>query len=193
MLGVLGRVGGVGLIQPGGDLGSELRLLLHHMLVAHGLVLGGIGPQLSAVHRHMPELDQAGHLAQPQYLHEKLLQRRKMALAEVTDGAEVRPVQPGDGHHVHPLLAGPGQLPAGVDAAAVAIQKQGHQHAGMVGRLVLLGLVDARDRRKVERFAHRVPHEMRQMPRRHELMHRRRQQPRLINVPRTKGLAHAMQ
>ena len=82
---------------------------------------------------------------------------------------KIRPVQPGDGHHVHPLLAGPGQLPAGVDAAAVAIKQQGHQHAGVVGWLPLLGLVDAGDHRKVQRLAHCVPHEMRQVPRRHEL------------------------
>jgi hypothetical protein len=186
---VLGRIGGIGLVQPGRDLGGELRLLLHHVFVAHSLVLTRVGPQLGAVHCHMAQLDQAGHLAQAQHLDKKLLQRRRMALAEVADGAEVRTVQPGDRHDIHSLLAGPGQLAAGVDAAAVAIQEQGHQHIAMIGRLALLGLVDAHDRRQVQRFTHRVPHEMCQVTWRNKLMHRRRQKPRLINVPCSKGLA----
>ena len=42
----------------------------------------------------MAELHQPGLPAQLQHLHEQPGQRRKMALAEVADRAEVRPVQP---------------------------------------------------------------------------------------------------
>jgi hypothetical protein len=188
---ILRGVSGHRLIQPGLHLGHQLRLLAHHVLVAHCLVPAGVGAQLGAVDRNVPQLDQTRGPTQPQNLHEQFRQRCQMPLAEVTDGAEVRPVQPGDRHHVHPLFAGACQLTAGVDAAAVAIQQQCHQHTGMVGRLALLTLVDAHDRRQVQRLAHRVPHEMRQVPRRHKLTHRRRQQPCLIHVPRAKALAHA--
>ena len=86
--GVLGGVGGIGLVQPGRDLGGKFRFLAHHMLVAHRLVLAGIRLELGTVHSHVPQLDQPGRLAQPQHLDEELLQRRQVSLAEVADGAE---------------------------------------------------------------------------------------------------------
>jgi len=190
MPGILRCVRRIGPVEPGLHLGGQLRLPPRHVLVAHRLVPAGVGPQLGAVHGHVPQPDQTGRPAPLQHLHEQSRQCRQMPLAEVADGAEVRPVQPGDRHHVHPLLAGPGKLATGVEAAAVAIEPQRHQHAGMMGRLALLGLVHTDDRRQAQRRAHRVPHEMGQVSGRHEPMHRRWPQPRLIHVPRTKALAH---
>ncbi len=58
-----------------------------------------------------------------------------------------------------------------------------HRPFSMIGRLALRGLVNADDRRKIQHFAHRVAREMRKVPRRYELIYRRRQQPALIDVP----------
>jgi hypothetical protein len=158
--------------------------------VAHGLVLGGVGPELGAVDRDVPEPDQSGGPTQPEHLLEQAGQRRLMALAEIADRPEVRPVQTRHRHDVQPLLARPGQLPAGVEPAAVPVEKKRRQHAGVVGRLALCARVRPRDRRQVQTLAHRVPHEMRKVTRRYELVDRRRQQPDLIHVPCAKALAH---
>jgi hypothetical protein len=113
-----------------------------------------------------------------------------VALAEVGDGPEVRPVQAGHRHNVDPLLAGAGELTRRVQATAVAIEKQGHHHAGMVGRIAALLGVAVDNSRKVEPFAHRVTDEMRQVTGRHELMQRGRQKPALIDIPRAKHFGH---
>jgi hypothetical protein len=63
----MGRViGGVFLLclaKPLRDFAGEFGLGLHHAGVAHRLVLGGIRPQLGAVHRNMAEADQTSALA----------------------------------------------------------------------------------------------------------------------------------
>lgn len=187
------RVGRRGAIEPLLNFGGKSGLLLDHPFVAHRLVSAGVGLELGSVHRDMAEPDQSRRLAQTQHLHEKRRQRRQMPLAEVADGAEVRPVQPGHRHNVEALLARPRQLPARINAAAVAVEQQRHQHPRMIGRLALLSLVHAKDRRKVQGFAHRVANEMRQVPGRHKVVNRGRQQPSLIHIPRPKGLAHAAQ
>jgi len=68
----------LGLSHQGVDLLLQLLLCpllrrslrLEHPLVAHGLVLGGIGLNLGAIQRHMVEANHAGLLAQAQNLHE---------------------------------------------------------------------------------------------------------------------------
>ena len=60
----------------------------------------------------------------------------------------------------------------------------------MVGRKAALLGVGAPDGREVEGLAHRVPDKVRQVTRRHELMHRGRQKPALIDVPGAKHLGH---
>ncbi len=191
MLGVLGGVSGLRLGQPALDLGRERRLGRCHPAIAHRLVLARVGLELGAVERDVAKPDQPRLPAQPQDLHEQRRQRRQMALPEVADGAEIRPLQAGHRHDVEPLLAAPGDPPRGVDALGVGIEQQRHHHRRVVGRLAaLLPLVGLDDRRKVQLAAHQLAHQMRRMARRHEVVDRRRQQPDLIHVPRPKGLAH---
>ena len=125
----------------------------------------------------MGELHQTCRPAQAQHLDEQVRQRREMTLAELGDGAEVRPVQAGERHEVDPLLAGTGELARGVQAAAVAVEKQRHHHAGMVGRIPPLLGVGIEYGREIERLAHRVANKMRHVPGRHELMQGGRQKP----------------
>ena len=51
-------VRGIGLVQPGRHFGGQLRLLLHHVLIAHRPMLARVGPQLGAIHDYVTELDQ---------------------------------------------------------------------------------------------------------------------------------------
>lgn len=56
----------------------------------------------------------------------------------------------------------------------------------MIGRKAALLVVGIHDRRQVQTRANRVAHKVRNVPGRHQILDRRRQQPNLINVPRTK-------
>jgi hypothetical protein len=110
MLAILSCIRLIGAGQPRRDLGRERRLDRLHPAKAHRLVAGGIGLQLGPVHGHMAELHQPCGPAQAQDLDEQIRQGGEVALAELGDGAEVGAVQARHGHHVHPLLAGPGEL-----------------------------------------------------------------------------------
>lgn len=67
------------------DLLLQLRLGFEYPLVAHSIVLGGIGLHLGAVQRHMAQADHAGRLAEAQDLNEQLAQGLKIAAPELTD------------------------------------------------------------------------------------------------------------
>jgi len=115
-------------------------------------------------------------------LHEQARQRREVALAEIRNGAKVGPVQPGHCHHVDPLLASASKLPRGIEASAVAVEKQRHHHPGMVRRIAPFLGAAVEDGREIEALPHRVPNEMRPAQR-HKIMHRSRQKPALIHIP----------
>ena len=154
-------------------------------------MLRGIGLDLGAIERNVSQLHQAGRPAQLQHLHEQLAQRPKVPAAKLGEGAEVRPVQRRHRHEVHALLAGLRQPARRVDPAAVAVQQQRHHHRRMVRRIAAVLVVARQDRRQVELLAHRVANEVRNVPRRNQILHRRWQKPYLVDVPGTKGLAHA--
>ena len=186
-------VGGIrllGLGQPCVHLGGQRLLGCLHAAIAHGFVARGVRLQLGAVHGHMPELHQSCGSTQLQDLHEQIRQGCEMALAEIRDGAEVGTVQACDRHDVDPLLTGAGELARRVDATAVAVEQERHHHAGMVGREAALLRVGVANSREVERLAHCVSDEVRQVAGWHELVHRGRQKPTLVHVPRAKGLGH---
>ncbi len=192
VLGIPGGIRSLGPRQPVPDLTRQRRLGLAHPAVAHRLVLARVGLEPGAVERDVAEPDQPRLPAQPQDLHEQRRQRLEMALAEVADGAEIRPLHAGHRHHVEPLLTAPGDPPRGVDPLRIRVQQQGHHHRRVVGRLAaLLLLVGLDDRRQVQLAAHQLTHQMRRMARRNEVVDRRRQQPDLIHVPGSIGLAHA--
>ena len=187
---ILGRIGLARAIQPGFDFRGQRQLDRLHPPVAHRLMTRGVGLQLGAVHRHVSELDQTSRPTQAQHLHEQVRQGHEVALAEVGDGAEIRPVQAGHGHDIDPLLTGTSELARRVQPPAVAVEQERHHHARMVGRVAALFRVGVENGREVERLPHRVAHEMRHMPGRHELVQRGRQQPALIDIPEAKHLGH---
>src|SRR6201998_3360947 len=87
-------------VHPARDLGLQFLRPLAHPLVAHRLVLGGVGLDLRPIERDMAKLDQPGPLAQAQHLAEKRRQRVQMTLAELRDRAEIRGVETDDAHEV---------------------------------------------------------------------------------------------
>jgi hypothetical protein len=60
----------------------------------------------------------------------------------------------------------------------------------MIGRKAALLIVDIHDPRQLQARANRVANKVGHVPGRHQILDRRRQQPNLINVPRSKCLAH---
>jgi len=154
-------------------------------------VLGGVGLDLRAVERHVPELHQPRRAAQPQHLHEQRAQRREVPAAELRDRAEIGTAHAGHRHEVHPLLARPLQLARRIDAAAVTIEQQRHHQRRMIGRIAALLAIAREDRSKVKLRADRLTDEVSRVLRRHEILDRRRKQPHLVHVPSSKGLAHA--
>ena len=154
-------------------------------------MLGGIGLHLGAIERHMPELDQAGLLAQQQHLLEQLAQRLQVPLAEIRYRAEIRHVEPHNAHEINPLAARLGDPAGGVNAAAVGIQKQRSHHDRIKRRLAKLAAIAASDLAKINFVPHNVQHKASDMALGNEIRHCHRQQQRLINLPRAKCLAHA--
>src|ERR1035437_1910072 len=71
VLGVLGGIDCLGLIEDGFDLGGKLRLTLGHAAIAHGLMAAGVGLYLGAIEGHPAEFDQPGLLTQDQDLEEE--------------------------------------------------------------------------------------------------------------------------
>ncbi len=190
MAGVLLVVGRLGPLQPAGHLGGQRGLGLRHAAVAHRLVARGVGLELGAVDGDVAEPDEARRPAEPQHLAEQLGERGEVAAPEARHGAEVRPLQPRHRHEIDPLLARPGDPARGVDAAAVAVEQQRHHHPRVVGRVAALLVVGREDHREVERLAHGVADEVREVPGRDQLVRRGRQQPALVHVPGTEGLRH---
>jgi hypothetical protein len=150
-------------------------------------VLRCIGLDLAAIKRHMPELRQARLRTQLQDLQEQFAQRLQVPLAEIRDGAEIRRIKPNNAHEIDPLPARLGNSARGVDAAAVGIQQQRRHHDGIKRRLAALAAVRAGDLGEVDLLLH---HNAGEMALRNEVLHRRRQQQRLIDLPGAKCLAH---
>src|SRR5690606_20481632 len=128
--------------------------------------------------------------AELQHLHEQIAKGLEMAAAELGDGAEIGPVHRRHRHEIQPLFAGLRQSSRGIDAAAVAVEQQRHHQRRMKRRKAALLFVAIKDSAQIEIVAHGVANEMRDVPCRHEISQRRRQNPGLIDVPRTESLAH---
>jgi len=154
-------------------------------------MLRGVRADLGAVQGHVAQPHQASPPTQGQHLLKQGAQRRQMAAPKRGDGAEVWSLQRRDRHEVHPLLAGPRDAARGVDPLAVGVQQQRCHHDRVVRRIAALLVVRLDDRRQIQFLGHRVPYEVRQMVRRHEVQHRGRQQQLLLDVPLAKGLSHS--
>jgi hypothetical protein len=188
---VLLRIGGLGGRQPAVDLRLQLRLALLHARIAHRLVLGGIGLDLRAVERDVPELHQPGRATQLENLHEQLGQSSQVPFAEVGDGAEVRRVPGNDHHEVGALGARLGDAPRGVEAAGVGVEQQRRHQRRVERRLAEVAIVAGLDLRKVEALANQRHYEARLMILRHVVLHARWQQLCLVDLPAAVVFAHA--
>src|SRR5580700_9850919 len=102
---VLRGIRRLGRAEPLGDLGFQLPGALFHTLVAHRLVLRGVGFDLGAIERHMPELDETGLLAQLQNLPEQFAKRLQVTPAEIRDGTEIRWIEPDNAHEIDAFAA----------------------------------------------------------------------------------------
>src|SRR5262249_46366395 len=138
----------------------------------------------------MAELHQPRLLAKKQDLDKQIAQRRQMPLTELGDGAEIGPVETHNAHEIHPFQARLGDLARRVDAAAIRIYKQHCHHHRVKRWLTTLAAVGARDLREVDGFRHQVQDKAGQMVRTDEVLYHRRQQQRLIDLPRAKLVAH---
>ena len=138
----------------------------------------------------MAELDQPGLLAQAQHLAEKRRQRAQMTFAELRDGAEIRRVEPHDAHEVDAFPTSLGDPPRRVDSIAIAVEQQRRHHRRIERRLPALDAVDTLDLFQIDLLDHQVQDEPRQVILVDELLNRRRQQHRFIDLPGAIALAH---
>ena len=187
---VLLRVGGLRSFKPAIHLGAKRRLGRLHAFVAHRLVLGGVRLDLHAVGRDLPQLRQTGFFRQLQHLQKQPPQSRRMTLPEVGDRAKIWRVVRHDHHEIDPLGAGLRDPPRRIKTRAIGIEQQGRQHARIERRVTKPAFVACDNLRQFEALARQSDDELRQMVRRHIIDDRRRQELRLINLPRSKMSAH---
>ena len=177
-------------VHPARDLGFQFLRPLAHPLVAHRLVLGGVGPDLRTVQRDMAKLDQPGPLAQAQHLAEKRRQRVQMTFAELRDRAEIRGVEPHDAHEVDAFPTSLGDPPRRVDPVAITVEQKRRHHRRIKRRLPAIDAVDPLDLFQIDLLHHQVQDEPRQVILVDKLLNRRRQQHRLFDLPGAIALAH---
>jgi hypothetical protein len=95
-----------------------------------------------------------------------------------------------DSLKVQPFLAGAGDPARRVDALAVSVKQQSNHHGRVIRWKASQLRIDRDDPREIEFAADKIANQMRRMSRRNEVMHRWWQQPRVVNSPWAKGLAH---
>ena len=149
-----------------------------------------VGFDLRAIQRHVAEFDQPCRLAQLQDLHEQRTERLQMPLAEVADGSEVRRIQRHNHHKIVPFATGLRDPPRRIQPTRIAVQQKRHHHPRIKRRLPEPAHIAARDLLEIEALPHQLNDKPRDMAFRHEVLHIRRQQQRLIDIPGTKILAH---
>ena len=113
--------------HQGVDLLLQFLLCSEHPLVAHGLVLGGIGLHLGAIQRHMTQAHHPCFLAEAQDLNKQALECIKVAAPKITDTAVVRLLVGRQHPKGQILVAGTLDLPGGEDADAVGVEQQQRQ------------------------------------------------------------------
>ncbi len=176
--------------QHASDLGFQFRLAFLHALIAHRLMFRRVRFDLRAIQRDVAEFDQPCRLAQLQNLQEQGAEGLQMPLAEVADGSEVRRIQRHNHHKIVPFAAGFRNPPRRIQPARVAVQQKRHHHPRVKRRLPETAHIAARDLLEIKALPHQLNDKPRDMAFRHEVLHIRRQQQRLINIPGTKILAH---
>jgi hypothetical protein len=94
-------------------------------------VTRGIALNLRTIHGDVPQFDHARRRSQLQDLDKHADKGIQVELAEIADRAKVRTILPNNGEEGQIAFAGQGNLAAGENADAVAIEQQTH-HLGRV-------------------------------------------------------------
>src|ERR1035437_1124957 len=154
-------------------------------------MFAGVRLQFGPIDSHMPELDQARLVAQPQSLGEQLRQTLQMRLPKAGDriviGVLVRRQVP----ERYVFMGRTFDLPRTNHSPAVTVQQHTHHHRRVVGRhsSSILTSVDRPDLGQV-RFVGYLGDEARQMILRQPVLQRRREKEYLVQVAGAEALAH---
>src|ERR1035437_5108237 len=154
-------------------------------------MFAGVRLQFGPIDSHMPELDQARLVAQPQSLGEQLRQTLQMRLPKAGDriviGVLVRRQVP----ERYVFMGRTFDLPRTNHSPAVAVQQHPHHHRRVVGRhsSSILTSVDRHDLGQVQ-FVGYLSDEARQMILRQPVLQRRREKEDLVQVAGAEALAH---
>src|ERR1035437_1566484 len=154
-------------------------------------MFAGVRLQFGPIDSHMPELDQARLVAQPQSLGEQLRQTLQMRLPKAGDriviGVLVRRQVP----ERYVFMGRSFDLPRTNHSPAVTVQQHPHHHRRVVGRhsSSILTSVDRHDLGQVQ-FVGYLGDEARQMILRQPVLQRRREKEYLVQVAGAEALSH---
>ncbi len=140
VLAVLLGVGQFGLAEQGSHLALQLPLTLEHPLVAHGLVLAGVGPEFGAIQRYMSQAHQPCLLTDLEHLDEQRGPGIQVTAPEIGDPAVVWLLVTSQDPEGGVLPAGLLDLPGAGQSNAVGVQEQHHHHSRVV-RLLTTGIL----------------------------------------------------
>src|ERR1700751_5959135 len=114
-----------------------------------------------------------------------------MPLAEVADRAKIWRIKRYNHHKSVPFTAGSGGPPRRIQPTPTSVQEQRHHHPWVKRRLPEPAHIAARDLLEIEALPHQRNDKPRDMALRYKVLHIRRQQQRLIDIPGAKILAHS--
>src|SRR3984893_10921587 len=114
-----------------------------------------------------------------------------MPLAEVADRAKIWRIERHNHHKIVPFAAGPGNPPPRIQPTRIAVQQKRHHHPRVKRRLPETAHIAAHDLLEIKALPHQFNDKPRDMAFRHKVLHIRRQQQRLIDIPGPKILAHS--
>lgn len=169
---------------------AQLRFDLVGVRPRQGLVLAGVGLDLGAIQRDVPELEQLHLARQHQHLHKQRLnllekpppERRQCVVIRVRVGCHEA--------KCHRVVGGALDLAAGVHATGVAVDQQPQQHRRVM-RCRAASTILASQRAQIQ-LLDDFHHETSQVIRRQPFVHRRWQQVRGVSVNGNKS-AHVWQ
>src|SRR5260370_11598192 len=114
-----------------------------------------------------------------------------MPLAEVADRAKIRRIKRHNHHKMCQCEAGLGDPPRRIQPNRIAVQPKGHHQPRVKRRLPETAHITPRDLLEIKPLPHQLNDKPRDMASRHKVLHIRRQQQCLIDIPGAKILAHS--
>ena len=125
-------------------------------------------------------------------MQEQAIQRLQMPLAKFGNGAKIRRIERDDHDEIIALTARFRDPPRRRHAAHVGVQQQRDHQARIERRLPKRAWIGLVERGQIKTVAHEPDDEARNMLLGHEVLHIRRQQQRLIDLPGAIVLAHGL-